>query len=1069
MAKASEEARKLWPYLLPLMQRARFGSNGNGGGGSSSVVDLESHALSSPIHTGTLSDFQAPQFLLRDGSRSLWGHLAVEPGATIDGVDIDVHAAEPDAHHARVTSLNEAILVTGFQEVGVFLGANSGLSVDSGLQIGAGQGIETLGGVTLVDVTEIINTGQAIGEDGFNRIQLLRDTNSGLTVTGLGLKIGLPANVAIDTVNHVTTTTHGHSVTASSDPTTPTPHADLLKSTPTAGLTLGSLTVKGNVDVTNGGDFTVGANIFFVDASLHSVGIDRAPDPQFALDINGPLRATEIVGKMAIQLSDVELLCHFDGGHPYETNFTGTPEGHRGQTPTALVAPVYRPGKFYKSLVLGKAGTNKCANPSFEANLTSWATQAGGSNLNVLRVTDDFHVGLASMRVMYSTLGGLVQTSVTSSGSAGVMSFSVWLRTNLPCDVTLGLYSGGATIYASQVFSITEEWARYFITAAVPLSSTIFAYIQPVTNGDHWIWVDEVQIEDSYPTWYFDGSFGNGYGWSGTHNNSQSNRIAGQITHTLYSMAAHRWSVGAWVRFPTGHNPTTDNAFLHLLGVSGTPNMMVYIAAATNDMYVQTWDTVSGYQYQGLTLNVLADTDYHIFFTYSSGTFKGYLNGDLMFSLSRTWSGTPTYVTVAGDVMIDDLVVVQTPLAAERIKAVYESDAPVFAESSVFTFRATPKGLVWADEEGLWMKDIDGLPVMGFYGGAADTKSWGGAVLGRGDILFGRLGSGSGGWFHFDRDGVDNLPFLRLGWADQSVMSFSAEGAGLAGVLTIGTAGGVYQGNGTFALPGTGLKIFNSGGIGKISGYKVNVEQWTADTDGVLKAGGGNVVLDVGGISLTAKVNTLAFENMPSPHTIRWLDGGVVVGGLSGQYVSSFGTNYLLMNAEASGGRAGAIWLQALDALGGGSIISLDSGGNISIGGSDIGIGANAKFGGVSISLQESDSWNPTIISDATISYTSRQGYWRRVGRTIHAFGTINISTKSGGTAGSAIVVTLPVATKSGQAYSGTCRAGDGTYGFIEALSGSTNAFLRKANGAVYTVGEIANGQTWQFSISYPV
>jgi hypothetical protein len=62
----------------------------------------------------------------------------------------------------------------------------------------------------------------------------------------------------------------------------------------------------------------------------------------------------------------------------------------------------------------------------------------------------------------------------------------------------------------------------------------------------------------------------------------------------------------------------------------------------------------------------------------------------------------------------------------------------VFAESSVWSWRATPKGLVWADDEGLWMRDVSGNPVLGVYGGEAATKSWGGFSLAVGDVVIGR-------------------------------------------------------------------------------------------------------------------------------------------------------------------------------------------------------------------------------------------------------------------------------------------------------------------------------------------
>lgn len=67
-----------------------------GGGGGTTL-----HALDGALHSGTLGDYQAPQFLLRNGTRSLTGNLAVDSGITVDGIDISAHAANVNAHHAR--------------------------------------------------------------------------------------------------------------------------------------------------------------------------------------------------------------------------------------------------------------------------------------------------------------------------------------------------------------------------------------------------------------------------------------------------------------------------------------------------------------------------------------------------------------------------------------------------------------------------------------------------------------------------------------------------------------------------------------------------------------------------------------------------------------------------------------------------------------------------------------------------------------------------------------------------------------------------------------------------------
>lgn len=85
-----------------------------------------------------------------------------------------------------------------------------------------------------------------------------------------------------------------------------------------------------------------------------------------------------------------------------------------------------------------------------------------------------------------------------------------------------------------------------------------------------------------------------------------------------------------------------------------------------------------------------------------------------------------------------------------------------------------------------------------------------------------------------------------------SVINLSAINANI-GKLTItdglgGTAAWLYQGTGTGDSPTTGIKIWNSAGLGKVSGYNSGVEQITIDTDGKLKWGAGTGVADASGI-----------------------------------------------------------------------------------------------------------------------------------------------------------------------------------------------------------------------------
>jgi hypothetical protein len=93
MIIASELYQKIKPFIARDFKPTTVTQviSGGGGGGATSFGAL----------SGTIANSQAPQFLLRDGTRSLTGNMAVDAGVTIDGVDISAHAADPNAHHAQ--------------------------------------------------------------------------------------------------------------------------------------------------------------------------------------------------------------------------------------------------------------------------------------------------------------------------------------------------------------------------------------------------------------------------------------------------------------------------------------------------------------------------------------------------------------------------------------------------------------------------------------------------------------------------------------------------------------------------------------------------------------------------------------------------------------------------------------------------------------------------------------------------------------------------------------------------------------------------------------------------------
>lgn len=107
--KASELAAALKPFILQWLATA----------GSGSGYAPSPHDLGGAHHSGTLQDSQFLNALLRDGSRSLLGNLAVAAGVTIDGVDVDAFRLAYDVHAA-------ATAAAGHSSIGAHTHQNAG-------------------------------------------------------------------------------------------------------------------------------------------------------------------------------------------------------------------------------------------------------------------------------------------------------------------------------------------------------------------------------------------------------------------------------------------------------------------------------------------------------------------------------------------------------------------------------------------------------------------------------------------------------------------------------------------------------------------------------------------------------------------------------------------------------------------------------------------------------------------------------------------------------------------------------------------------------------------------------
>jgi len=324
-------------------------------------------------------------------------------------------------------------------------------------------------------------------------------------------------------------TNHTHAVTASADVGT-TPAESLLKSTSSGGLTLATLTSKGNVNVTNGGDLTVGSNIFFVDASGTNVGINCAPDAQFDLDVAGNLRAQGwIVGKHAVQLKDAVAIFHYDGA---TEAVEGEPNDHMGHVPTTWAnSPVFVRGKFGKALSLSPAATTLISNNSFESNTTGWTN----TNCSLTQVAYEPYHGRYCAKMTTTVSAGNTRTTTSSNTAiSSSYTFSVALRGESSSTAArIALQNNGGTVnYVISNITITNEWQVFTVTGTATEANAARCLI--IVDAVATVYVDAAQC----------------YAWGSALGFSPSTRAGDAYASysTTNGMRADRGTVMAWVR-----------------------------------------------------------------------------------------------------------------------------------------------------------------------------------------------------------------------------------------------------------------------------------------------------------------------------------------------------------------------------------------------------------------------------------------------------------------------------------------------------------------------------------------
>ena len=763
----------------------------------------------------------------------------------------------------------------------------SGLADDTHIQYASADGSGTRSGYQSERLNKSILSGSGI-------------TGGGLLTANQTLTLRTPAtNLAASSTNVVNANGHTHAIDAKFD-VSATNTADLLKSTASGGLTLKTLDVMGAVDIL-GGDLTVGsAMTLFVDESGNNVGIAGVPDPQFALDVNGPFHADAIYGPLGRILKDCIFLAHYDGP-PGPDDYSGTPQTVQGKIPTTLLgaAATYKPGKYGKALQVAASTVNKIVNPDFghpTAASYSWATNGTDLTTAVNYSPGYVYSGSNSLRIIRSAGdGGRILYQGLTPGNTNAHFLSAYVKK-----------LGGGAISASDCFlygdagwgtttyaPIGDDW--YLLSASIVGSTTPIGVGIAFEAFGVYYYVGGLQLEERlFPTPLAHGSMGMGHAWTSVAYESWTTRASTDIIYEDVVMPPE-WSFGFWfkpwelasnsISYPGIFDWYYDN-----------DNRVFVMYGYVDDRLYLGWNGSGSSSYishADLTRGEAA----HIAGTFDGTTVRFYVNGTLAGSANPAGmgGGVPTHLRVGKQDaepnisgFIDDLYIVKVAQTADDIGAIIDSEVPVAAEVSVTSWYSGGTTPIWVDSDGFWMRDHTGLEVFGWS--SVDNKSWGGVTMDAGDNLIGRYGSGSGGWMRWDRSAGQ----LKLGYSNACSMAFDGSGACIVGKLQMpGASAAIAIGSTppTASNAGTGIWI-DRGGLTALSlgAYQVKINA----TDGKLYAGNGNVRLDADGIRLTQGETQLSSK-------IKWYDSDGIDTGAIVSYSSST-VGYQLLMAEQTGG-----------------------------------------------------------------------------------------------------------------------------------------------------------------------
>ncbi len=711
--------------------------------------------------------------------------------APVDGPGSGLDADLLDGLTSSAFALSGTTLVAG---LGLSGGGTLGLGTVT-FNVGAGNGINVLDNSVEVKLND---TDPGLQSDANGLKVLLNPSNPGLSITG-GLKllshdiIGTTFHTWAGAAWNVVGKSAGNvpAYLPSTNDTTGAVKEALLRSgsggaVQLTGLDIGNSTlvpkvagevnIYGDLNVTGTGALGYdGAPLLVVNSSGGNIGIlapnAGQPDPQFALDVGGPVRAQYFIGKHAIQLDNAMLLCHFDGD---PRSAGGELNGLNGRLGTTT-GSVFVPGKFGKGISRQGATTNYCNAPSFESGslgggADNWIYNMGGGTGGSCRVTNNIaHTGSQCVEMVagngsYNILSNTTSTMSVPAGSVAYLS--AWVYRTEDWSARIEIWNSTDSTYAATATIPSglplNQWTEIAVswTNDTGVAKTVYPRLRNMeTTVGRTMWWDTVMLcvgTGDLASSYFDGDGGiigstHTATWTGTPHLSTSTVTPAPVNYASDSnIDPYSGTVMVWVK-------PYNRLNVRWVQMRSTLDNTHYLQLGTNSggvLFGRMSGSATGNTSVSSNVTVVAGQWYHVAITYTPKLVTLYVNGQTGSTPGTTWSYVPTepykpgtadvlQLLPTGSAIVDDFVTTNDVLDAGMIRSIYESDAPVFAESSVFSFRATPKGLVWADEEGFWMKDDLGNHAFGIFGATGYTKTWGGVTMSVGDVVIGRNQGGS--------------------------------------------------------------------------------------------------------------------------------------------------------------------------------------------------------------------------------------------------------------------------------------------------------------------------------------